>query len=126
MQSVNAIGKSWLLLVVSRKPRTQSVYNTMNDWYVQTRLVAAQSMPRVMTIQFRDLRGKAATDLEDLSAAQSLLGHSTRSIDRGVRKGPSGRSRSARDEETVVSIRRLLKLTTTQHHSQLTSRGLSR
>lgn len=44
------------------------------------RFVAARTIARLGHIQFRDLRAKAATDLEDLAAAQRLLGHSSREM----------------------------------------------
>jgi hypothetical protein len=37
-------------------------------------------MPSVADIQMRDIRGKAATDVEDLAHAQALLGHTTRAM----------------------------------------------
>ena len=33
-----------------------------------------------MSFQFRDIRAKAATDFDDLAAAQRLLGHKTRGM----------------------------------------------
>lgn len=45
---------------------------------------------RIRAFQFRDIRPKAASDIQDLSAASALLGHTEQEITRKVyiRKGP--------------------------------------
>ena len=39
-----------------------------------------ETAKKIRLIQFRDLRAKAASDLESLSRAQALLGHTTRGM----------------------------------------------
>lgn len=55
-------------------------YWQLEDRYSAARARAAVEMPSVADIQMRDLRGKAATDCEDLAQAQALLGHTTRAM----------------------------------------------
>ncbi len=50
-------------------------YWQLEDRFSTARAAAAKDLPSVADIQMRDLRGKAATDLEDLAHAQALLGH---------------------------------------------------
>ncbi|MDR0736689.1 MAG: tyrosine-type recombinase/integrase [Zoogloeaceae bacterium] len=53
----------------------------MRGRFVKARKAAAKAHPefsaRLSAIQFRDLRAKAASDLENLERAQKLLGHTT-------------------------------------------------
>jgi integrase len=63
-------------IVVSAAGRPVA-YNTLNDLYTAARRRAAAELPAIKTIQFRDIRGKAATDLDDPTAAKALLGHTT-------------------------------------------------
>lgn len=54
-------------------------------WMLEGRFAAARTaagvdMPSVLTAQLRDIRGKAATDVEDLAHAQALLGHKSRAM----------------------------------------------
>jgi integrase len=54
-------------------------------WMIEGRWAAAREaaavdLPSVATAQLRDIRGKAATDVEDLAHAQALLGHKSRAM----------------------------------------------
>lgn len=48
--------------------------------FARAREAAALEMPSAGDIQLRDIRGKAATDVEDLDHAQRLLGHASRTM----------------------------------------------
>lgn len=75
-----------------RKRQATGVYLVQDDngqpltyWQLEARFsaaraAAAKELPAVGDIQMRDLRGKAATDLEDLAHAQALLGHKSRTM----------------------------------------------
>ena len=56
---------------------------------LRTRFEKARAAAGV-DFQFRDLRGKAATDLNDLAAAQKLLGHSGREMTEHYVKAKAG------------------------------------
>lgn len=76
-------------IVVSATGKPVS-YNTLNDHYVAARAQAAAELPAIASIQFRDIRGKAATDLEDPNAAKALLGHTTMAMTEHYIKQRSG------------------------------------
>jgi integrase len=58
----------------------------MRHRFDRARQAAAMAAPnpaaaeRIRSIQFRDLRAKAASDMEALDKAQALLGHTTRGM----------------------------------------------
>lgn len=60
-------------------------YRTLN-----MRFVKAVEAARVEPFQFRDIRGKTATDLENLKHAQRLLGHGGRAMTETYIKARSG------------------------------------
>jgi integrase len=77
-------------------------YWQLEDRYSAARERAAVKMPSVADLQMRDIRGKAATDVEDLAHAQALLGHTTRAMTEkyvkqraGERVAPARRKRGA-------------------------------
>jgi integrase len=77
-------------------------YWQLEDRWSAARTAAAKDMPSVADAQMRDVRGKTATDLEDLAHAQALLGHKTRAMTEryvkaraGVKVTPHTRKRSA-------------------------------
>lgn len=77
-------------------------YWTLEGRFASARAKAAKTMPSVSDIQMRDLRGKAATDVEDLAHAQALLGHKSRAMTEryvkqraGARVKPHSRKRRA-------------------------------
>jgi integrase len=49
-------------------------------WMLEDRWSKARAAAGLPDVQMRDLRGKAATDLDDLAHAQALLGHTTRAM----------------------------------------------
>lgn len=49
-------------------------------WMLEDRWSKARAAAGLGDVQMRDIRGKTATDLEDLAKAQALLGHSTRNM----------------------------------------------
>lgn len=51
--------------------------DTLEKRWAKLREAVAVDVPSVLTAQLRDIRGKTATDLEDLEHAQKLLGHSS-------------------------------------------------
>lgn len=55
-------------------------YWQLEDRWSAARAAAAADMPSVADLQMRDIRGKTATDLEDLAHAQKLLGHASRAM----------------------------------------------
>jgi integrase len=65
-------------------------YWQLEDRFSKARAAAAVNMPSVRDIQLRDIRGKAATDLEDLAHAQLLLGHKTRAMTERYTKKRAG------------------------------------
>jgi len=65
-------------------------YWALEDRFRIARKAAAIVMPSVLDIQMRDLRGKAATDVEDLAHAQQLLGHQSRAMTEHYTKKRAG------------------------------------
>jgi integrase len=69
-----------LSLLVNEKGDAMT-YGMLRDRFDKARKASAQANPeiaeRLRAIQFRDLRAKAASDLENLDRAQKLLGHTT-------------------------------------------------
>lgn len=55
-------------------------YWMLEGRFSAARTEASKEMPSVVTAQLRDIRGKAATDVEDLAHAQALLGHKSRTM----------------------------------------------
>lgn len=55
-------------------------YWQLEDRWSKARTIAAATVPSVIDAQMRDIRGKTATDVEDLAHAQELLGHKTRAM----------------------------------------------
>lgn len=53
-------------------------YWQLEDRWGAARAAAAKEMPSVADAQMRDIRGKTATDLDDLAHAQGLLNHRSR------------------------------------------------
>lgn len=51
-----------------------------NEWTLRAHIRAAAKAAGVADFQLRDMRSKAATDLDDLAKAQDLLGHQTRAM----------------------------------------------
>lgn len=77
-------------------------YWQLEDRWSKARAIAALTVPSVADAQMRDIRGKTATDLEDLAHAQELLGHKTRAMTEryvkqraGTRVKPHSRKRRA-------------------------------
>lgn len=54
------------------------------------RWVEARARAKVANVQFRDLRAKAATDMQDLALAQRLLGHQSRTMTEHYTKDRQG------------------------------------
>lgn len=72
--------------ILGRKRTITSVYliqddsgQPLNQWTFRSRFDAAREKAGV-EFQFRDIRAKAATDMDDLARAQKLLGHSSRTM----------------------------------------------
>ncbi|MBT0962051.1 tyrosine-type recombinase/integrase [Denitromonas iodatirespirans] len=65
------IGSQWLIHDESGQPLTY--------WMLRNRFDKARTAAGV-SFQFRDIRAKSATDMEDLGRAQQLLGHKTRGM----------------------------------------------
>jgi integrase len=70
-------------------------------WMLEGRWAAARAAAGLPDVQMRDLRGKAATDVEDLAHAQQLLGHASRAMTEryvkqraGVRVAPNRRKKA--------------------------------
>jgi integrase len=63
----------------------------LNYGSLRNRFVAAREKAGLPDIQFRDLRAKAATDLETTEEAQGLLGHSTITMTEHYRRKRAGR-----------------------------------
>lgn len=66
--------------LVQDKQGQPLTYWMLEDRWSLARAAAAADMPSVLTAQLRDIRGKAATDVEDLAHAQALLGHKSRAM----------------------------------------------
>lgn len=76
----------WLLADDAGKPMTRNVLRNRFD---EARLSAAESADpelakRIKQFQFRDIRAKAASDIEDAKTASNLLGHANERITRDV------------------------------------------
>lgn len=67
-------------------------YDQLEGRWSAARAAAAETMPSVADLQMRDLRGKAATDVNDLAHAQKLLGHKTRAMTEKYVKQRAGES----------------------------------
>lgn len=67
-------------------------YWTLERRFSDAREAAAVELPSVATVQLRDIRGKTATDAEDLAHAQKLLGHQSRSMTERYTKQRAGES----------------------------------
>lgn len=65
-------------------------YWMLEGRFAKARAAAALELPAVAGIQLRDLRGKAATDTEDLAHAQKLLGHASRAMTEHYTKQRAG------------------------------------
>jgi hypothetical protein len=61
-----------------------------NEWTLRAHIRKAAKAAGVTDYQMRDMRSKAATDLEDLGRAQGLLGHKTRAMTEEYVKGRRG------------------------------------
>ncbi len=61
-----------------------------NAWTLRLHIRTAAKLAGVADFQLRDMRSKAATDLDDLAAAQKLLGHKTRAQTEDYVKGRRG------------------------------------
>lgn len=70
-------------------------------WMLEGRFSKARKASKVVNVQLRDIRGKAATDLEDLAHAQKLLGHQSRAMTEHYTKQRAG--------ERVAPLTRLKK-----------------
>jgi integrase len=71
-------------------------------WMLEDRWAKARAAAGLPDVQMRDLRGKAATDVDDLAHAQALLGHKSRAMTEryvkqraGARVAPLKRKRKA-------------------------------
>lgn len=71
-------------------------------WMLEDRWAKARTAAGLPDIQMRDLRGKAATDVDDLAHAQALLGHASRAMTEkyvkqraGARVAPNRRKKGA-------------------------------
>lgn len=67
-------------------------YRNLNSRFVAARLkaIAAGTLAAGDTFQFKDIRAKTASDLEDLGHAQSLLGHEGRAMTEHYVRGRRG------------------------------------
>jgi integrase len=65
-------------------------YWMLENRFAKARAAAALELPAITGIQLRDLRGKAATDTEDLAHAQKLLGHASRAMTEHYTKQRAG------------------------------------
>jgi integrase len=77
-------GVKSLQLICNEKGKAMSK-STLRRWFDKARDAAANAAPediakRLRSIQFRDLRAKAASDVENLDRAQKLLGHTNRDM----------------------------------------------
>ncbi|PHV10894.1 tyrosine-type recombinase/integrase [Chitinimonas sp. BJB300] len=68
----------------------------LNSTTLRSRFNKARALAKV-TFQFRDLRAKAATDINDLNKAQKLLGHKTREMTEHYTRERQGESVSPLD-----------------------------
>lgn len=68
------------LKVTSLHLVTDATGQPYNEWTLRAHVRAAAAAAGVPDFQLRDLRAKAATDLDDLARAQSLLGHKGRAM----------------------------------------------
>lgn len=66
--------------LVADKNGQPITYWQLEDRWSATRAKVAETIPSVADLQMRDIRGKAATDVEDLAHAQKLLGHKSRAM----------------------------------------------
>jgi integrase len=71
-------------------------------WMLEHRWAKARAAAGLPDVQMRDLRGKAATDVDDLAHAQKLLGHSSRTMTERYVKQRAG--------ERVAPLKRKPKL----------------
>lgn len=65
-------------------------YWMLEGRFAKARGTAAKGMPAAADLQLRDIRGKAATDVDDLAHAQALLGHKSRAMTEKYVKQRSG------------------------------------
>lgn len=72
------------------KARLDAANKVLSEATDDNRQEAEAFAARIRAFQFRDIRPKAASDIQDLSAASALLGHTEQEITRKVyiRKGP--------------------------------------
>jgi integrase len=72
------------------KARLDAANKVLSEATEDTMQEAEAFAARIRSFQFRDIRPKAASDIQDLSAASALLGHTEQEITRKVyiRKGP--------------------------------------
>lgn len=68
---------SFSMALIVNESGQRMTYEALQNRFAKAREEAG--IPK-NNFQFRDLRGKAATDLEDLERAQKLLGHTTRGM----------------------------------------------
>jgi integrase len=78
---------AYLIADANGQPLT---YWQLERRWAAARAAAAAKMPSVADLQMRDLRGKAATDADDLAHAQALLGHKTRAMTEKYVKARAG------------------------------------
>lgn len=91
---------------MQKRPRTATGLHLVQDdagqpltyWQLEDRWAKARAAAGLPDIQMRDLRGKAATDVEDLAHAQALLGHASRTMTERYVKQRAG--------ERVAPVRR--------------------
>jgi integrase len=78
-----AIGSSSLSLLVNGKGEAMTKY-MLRGGFDRAREASIRASPdmaaRLRAIQFRDLRAKAASDIENIERAQKLLGHTTQAM----------------------------------------------
>lgn len=79
-------------------------YWMLEDRWSAARAMAAKEMPSVADAQMRDIRGKTATDLEDLAHAQALLGHKSRAMTERYVKQRAGTKVTPHNRKRAKSI----------------------